>query len=292
MTELRDAIREAAQAAVQPAWRRRWQRMGDRRLPWMAALAAIALAALLAVLWEGRQVPGPRRERAAEVASPIPAPAASAVSEAASDAVSGRVALPAPLSASPELPPASAAAAPTAAASAPPVTTLPPPRPRDLARAAPAPVVRAASSPTARLASRPVPASEVARLAAAPPVPAAPPAAPPPPALRASPAPLPWTQVRIEAGGRSVVIARMQAGELPALVTSMLASASDEAEGTAAASLRLELAQGDEAIGVLELVGERWRWTTLRDARQARLLRPEAGVSAALREEAQRLLAR
>ena len=84
----------------------------------------------------------------------------------------------------------------------------------------------------------------------------------------------------------------MQAGELPALVTSLLASPSDDADATAAATLRLELAQGDEAIGALEMVGDRWRWSPLRGAREARLLRAEPGIAAALREEAQKLLAR
>jgi hypothetical protein len=98
--------------------------------------------------------------------------------------------------------------------------------------------------------------------------------------------------LRIEAGGRSVVVARMQAGELPALVTSLLASPSDDADATAAASLRLELSQGDEAIGVLDMVGDRWRWTPLRGAREARLLRAEPGIAAALREEAQKLVPR
>ena len=89
-----------------------------------------------------------------------------------------------------------------------------------------------------------------------------------------------------------MVVARMQAGELAALVTSMLASPSDVTESAQAGTLRLELAQGDQAVGALEVVGDRWRWTPLRDARQARLLLPDPGLAAALREEAQRLLAR
>ena len=106
------------------------------------------------------------------------------------------------------------------------------------------------------------------------------------------PASLPWTQVRIESEGRSVVVARPQAGELPALLTSMLASTSEEADAVLPASLKLELAQGDETLGVLEAVGEDWRWTPLRSPGPARRLQAEAGVSAALRTEAQRLLRR
>jgi hypothetical protein len=109
--------------------------------------------------------------------------------------------------------------------------------------------------------------------------------------LRAGPAALPWTQLRIEAGGRSVVVPRMQAGELPALVTSMLGSPSEDADPPVGQTLlRLELAQGDEPAGVLELVGEQWRWTSLREAREPRLLRPDPEVAAGLRRQAATLL--
>ena len=97
--------------------------------------------------------------------------------------------------------------------------------------------------------------------------------------------------MRIEADGRSVVVPRPQAGELPALVTTLLASRSEEA-GAAPPSLRLELAQGDETLGVLDLVGERWRWTPLRAPGPARLLDTDPAIAAALRAEAQRLLRR
>jgi len=98
--------------------------------------------------------------------------------------------------------------------------------------------------------------------------------------------------VRIEADGRSVVVPRPQAGELPGLITSLLASTSDPAAAGAPATLRLELAQGDEALGDLELVGERWRWTPLRDAGQARWLRADPEVAARVAAEARRLLQR
>ncbi|HEX7892430.1 MAG TPA: hypothetical protein VF522_23970, partial [Ramlibacter sp.] len=126
--------------------------------------------------------------------------------------------------------------------------------------------------------------AEAAPRAAAPAAPAA--------ALRASPAPLAWTQVRIESGGRSVVVPRMQAGELAALITRILASPSEDAPTATPGSLRLELAQGDESAGVLELAGDRWRWTSLRESRRPRLLKPEPGVAAALREQAEELLRR
>ncbi len=98
-----------------------------------------------------------------------------------------------------------------------------------------------------------------------------------------------WTQVRIEADGKSVVVPLDQAGRLPALINRMLAAERDPAV-TGAGTLRLELAEGNELAGVLELVGERWRWTPLRDTQQARVLRADPAVAGALREEAERLL--
>lgn len=128
------------------------------------------------------------------------------------------------------------------------------------------------------------PAPSTQQRAAAPQAPAA--------ALRAAPGVLPWSQVRIESAGRSVVVARPQAGELPALVTSLLANTSDDADATAPASLRLELAQGDEMLGVLELVGERWRWRPLQPPGASRWLRADPALANAVREEAQRQLRR
>jgi hypothetical protein len=116
--------------------------------------------------------------------------------------------------------------------------------------------------------------------------------APAAPQARALSGTLAWAQVRIEADGRSVVVLRPQAGELPALITSLLASTSDPATAGAAATLRLELAEGDEALGVLELVDERWRWTPLRGAGQARWLRADPAIAARVAAEARRLLQR
>jgi hypothetical protein len=331
----RDAVHAAAHAAVQPAWRRWWRSAGDHRTPWGAALATVALATLVTVMWEGRGIPGARREAAPETA-PIPAAQAPAL-----EAASVPAALPGtaasephgPAAVAPSAPPVSPAKPGAAAVPlrerplAPPRADPPPPAMEAATEGSPAgksaphdPVTRDAGTSAAEGLSRAASASasasaaaaEDVRAAAPPPrvvaAASAPTPAPAPPApavaqrqgatlapqaaLRASPASLPWTQLRIEAGGRSVVVARMQAGELPALVTSLLASPSDDADATAVATLRLELAQGDEAIGVLDLVGDRWRWSPLRGARDARLLRAEPGIAAALREETQKLLAR
>jgi hypothetical protein len=313
----RDAVRAAAHAAVQPAWRRWWRSAGDHRMPWGAALATVALATLVTVMWEGREIPGARREATPEMA-PIPAAPASALEAASVPAALPGTAAPEPhvaAAVAPSAPPVRPAGPASAAVRSrerplvpPPSASSPPAREAAIERApagtavphdsvtrdagtSAAEDVRAAAPPPRVVAAAPAPTP-----APAPPAPAsaqrqgatlAPQAA-----LRVSPASLPWTQLRIEAGGRSVVVARMQAGELPALVTSLLASPSDDADATAGATLRLELAQGDEAIGVLDLVGDRWRWSPLRGAREARLLRAEPGIAAALREEAQKLLAR
>lgn len=318
----RDAVRAAAHAAVQPAWRRWWRSVGDHRRPWGAALATLALATLVTVLWEGREIPEARREAVPD-AAPVPAaPAPVRQAASAPDALPGLATSqrdsPAVVTpAAPPMPPAKPGAAPVRPRERPvaPSPVAPPVPAREAAmqrapeaRAAPHdPVTRDADTSAAEALSRAASAAEDARAGAPPPravaaAPAPTPAAAPPapaaalrqaaPALRASPASLPWTQLRIEAGGRSVVVARMQAGELPALVTSLLASPSDDADATAAATLRLELAQGDEAIGVLDMVGDRWRWSPSRGVREARLLRAEPGIAAALREEAQKLLAR
>ena len=307
----REAIQAAAHAAVQSPWRRWWTSAEERRMPWTAALATIALATLITLTWEGREPPGARREAAdtvagapapasAPVLAPVPVPVPAPVQpvpapEPAPLPAPARIPAPATAPRPPVLPPPSSAApkAEERARSAPPLV-------RDAAPALPQAPSGLPSAEDARAsASAPPPAPAAAGPAPAPaPAPAAAPqrqAAPAPPAaaLRASPASLPWTQVRIEANGRSVVVPRAQAGELPALVMSLLASPSDEVEaGGPQPSLRLELAQGDEAAGVLEVVGDRWRWTPLRDARQARMLRPEPGVAAALRDEALRLSAR
>jgi hypothetical protein len=336
----REAILQAAHSAVQPGWRSWWRRTGDRRLPWGAALATVALATLITVMWEGREIPDSRREAAPDLpaSSRAAAPARDAASQPAEIAAD---AAPAPAPVAPATGPGTIQ--PRTSAEPPPAALKPRARASERAtpaRAAapkpqqhgtvrqkaedPAPLHDSpstdASTPAAEGAARAaaaredlrarasgqpaLPASSLSRSAPAgaqapaAPAPASPlaqrQAAPSPPqaAVRASPASLPWTQVRIEAGDRSVVVSRVQADDLPALVTSLLASASDEADPTAPSTLRLELAQGDEAIGVLDAVGDRWRWTPLRGARDARMLRADPGISAALREHAERFLPR
>lgn len=306
-----EAIRAAAHAAVQPWWRRWWTRAGAHPTPWAAALATVAVATLVTVTWQDREIPGaatqaeapasvaPQVAIAPPAAAPAPAPAAPAAPAAppvlrdapAADAALAKTQRPAAReerarAAAPA--PAPEPAAPQVRESVPAPTTAIVPESLPAPAAAPAPAPLPVPAPAPPPAALPAPAAAPQRQAQA--VPAAP--AAPSAALRAAAGLVPWTQVRIEANGRSVVVPRPQAGQLPALITSALASPSEQGNAAGAASLRLELAQGDDLGGVLEWMGERWRWTPLREPGGPRLLRLDAALSAALKEEAERLLRR
>ncbi|MBC5785168.1 hypothetical protein H8N03_19635 [Ramlibacter sp. USB13] len=313
----RDAIRAAAQGAVQPAWRRWWTRAFAAPMPWAAALATVAVATLVTVTWRGEEPPGAQLDAPVtvqEAPAPAPGPVPAKIPEPAPAPAPAVAPQPAPVPA-PSAAPAPERTPVPAAAKAPSTREQ---RSGAPARDAVAPAAPAAPAETAAAPS-PAPAPAAPAPAPAPlppPLPGPPPAAaiaPAPPAApqamrsapaagsfdrqaaplsRVAPPVLPWTQVRIESGGKSVVVARPQAGELPALVTSMLASTSDEAPPGAPGRLRLELAQGDETLGVLDEVAEGWRWTPMREAAPARLLRADPGIAASLRSEAQRLLRR
>lgn len=298
-----EAIRTAAHAAVQPWWRRWWTRAGAHPTPWAAAFATVAVATLVTVTWQDREIPGAAPQQAeapasvapqvaiAPPAAPAQAPAARPAPPVLRDAPAEDSAL-----AKAQRPAAreerARAAAPQVRESAPaPTTAIAPeslPAPAAAPAPAPLPVPAPAPAPAPPPAALPAPAAAPQRQAQA--LPAAP--AAPSAALRAAAGLVPWTQVRIEANGRSVVVPRPQAGQLPALITSALASPSEQGNAAGAASLRLELAQGDDLGGVLEWMGERWRWTPLREPGGPRLLRLDAALSAALKEEAERLLRR
>lgn len=327
----RAAIRAAAHAAVQPAWRRWWTRAQAHPQGWTAAFASVLAATLVTVTWQGREVPGARPDAETAAVAPAPAVAPPAAPPAAAPAP-GPAPEPAPApmappAAKPQLRESIAEAGRAAPQHRNPPTLQDVPATAEAlakqraaiqrdeeqrarkaeapergfaqapAAAPAAPVAETQSGPGAAApaaAAPPAPAPAPALRPPAAPAPASPPAAvaQAPAALRAAPGVLPWSQVRIESAGGSVVVPRPQAGELPALVTSLLASISDEAEAATPASLRLELAQGDEVLGVLELVGERWRWRPQRPPGASRWLRAEPALANALREEAQRQLRR
>lgn len=313
----REAILAAAHGAVQPAWRRWWTRAGANPMPWTAALATVVLATLVTVTWQGQDVPGARVETPTTIApapgpvpapEPAPAPGLEPAPSVAPAEAPAPASAPAPVAQAPRAEPPPAAAtrpAPMAVPQRPAADALAKAAPaREESRAREAAPAAGASAdatlaPAAPLAPAPspVPAAPPAPAAAAAPAPPAPLPAPAAqrqaaPAFRAALPALPWTQVRIEADGQSVVVARPQAGQLPALVTSLLASTSDDAVPGPGSGLRLELAQGDDALGVLEEVGDSWRWTPMRDAGPPRLLRADPAVSVSLRSEARRLLRR
>ncbi|HEY8356236.1 MAG TPA: hypothetical protein VIL30_02145 [Ramlibacter sp.] len=111
------------------------------------------------------------------------------------------------------------------------------------------------------------------------------------PAVSALPL-LRWTHVRIERAGVPVLVPRDQAGLLPNLLDWALGRrAGPPANTVMPASLRLELMDDSAPAGVVELVGDEWRWTA-EPGRPAVVLRVEPHIAAALREEAERLLRR
>lgn len=311
----RAAILAAAHGAVQPAWRRWWPAGGQGRTPWTAAFATVLLAGFITLMWQGREIPGAKEEvagadRQAPAVAPAPAPAPVVVPEAAPAAPAAAPAPPPPAAQAPprerqraardervleakreqaqrraeqpaaaarraEVAQAPADAAAPAAPSAPPAPP-PPPSMADLMRPAPEPesLAKSQSAPSAG--------------AVAPQRAPAPPAAAAAPSLRAAAPGVAWSQVRIEADGRSVVVPRAQAGRLASLVARMLQAGVDEAVASGPASLRLELALGEQATGVLEKVGEQWRW--LPQGQPARVLRVDAALGTAAQQEAESLL--
>jgi hypothetical protein len=156
----------------------------------------------------------------------------------------------------------------------------------------------AAAEPTAPAAApqpAPAPAPVMPQAAAIAPTPA--PAAAPSTIAPASPAmhlrasaALPWDAVRIEANGRSVRLARADAGALGSPLERLLNSVQSEDVGASPASLRMELTQGGQVLGVLELGLEGWRWRSAGGT--MRTLRADPQVAEQVREEALRALGR
>lgn len=324
---VRAAILQSAHAAVQPVWRRWWDAAGDRRRPWAAAFASVLVATLITLMWQGEEVPGPRpqgpdlasADRAPAPPAPPPPPQATPVPRAApaeaapaprpqqegrSDRkTEGRSEARSETTPSPRTGGASAAAGGVpsqdreresererSAAQARLGDTQRDGSARAPQEAPPGPAAAPAAAPA--IESSP----PLATAAAVPPVVPAP--APlsaqraPAAAMRAAPVPLEWNQVRVEADGRSLALGRAQAGALPDLVARLLRSQREAPGPATPVALRIELAQDAHALGVLELVNERWRWTPLAQAQPAQGLRADEALVRAVKEEAARLLAR
>ena len=99
--------------------------------------------------------------------------------------------------------------------------------------------------------------------------------------------------MRIAANQRSVLVERAQAQRLAELVTRMVRSEGLAAAARSPATLSLELMQGGQVIGTLEMESGQWRWRPDQPAGPtARDFNADAALAGALRQEAERLLAR
>jgi hypothetical protein len=195
------------------------------------------------------------------VEAPAAAPAAGPVAE-----LSSRAAAPAPApSAAPATAPAPAFAPPPAPA---------PAAPAAMARAVPPAVVSQAAPPAADMA---------------PPAPRPAPRADPASQLRAADARA-WSSLRLESGGRAVVVGREQALRLAQLLDQILTSPRGNELIATAPQARLELSQQSARLGMLEVVGDQLLWVPTGGGPQ--FLRPDPEVLRALKEEIQRVLGR
>lgn len=260
--ETRRAVLEAARKASAPPpraswWARLWQRMGERSLPWNAALATVVLATLVIVLWREREIPGARPDVAP---TSEPAPVAQA-----------------PAAAPPAQPATPAAPPPKAAPRA---QRQPPPALRDRE------VRELAKSGTAPPSPEPSIHADLAAAARAP----APAAAAPAMSRAESTATLQWTNIRITDTGRSLELTREQAPRLAQLLNEIAREARSREPLEIAATQRVELMREGELAGVIELAGPQIRWTPA--GRGSFTARPEEARLQALREEIGRALQR
>jgi outer membrane biosynthesis protein TonB len=274
----RKAVLEAAHKAVAPAprapwWAKLWQGMGDRAVPWNAALATVVIATLVTMLWYDREVPGVRPEVAS---TSEPAPAAQ--------------------------PPAAPSPAQPSVATAPP-TVAPARKAAPATKPQPAPArPQQAESPRERRAEVAVDDlrdQQVRELAKSGPSPQSPAAAPA--MSRAAPAGLAsqaesraavnWTHLRIAAQGRSVELAREQAPRLAELLNAMIREAQSQQPLEVPVSMRIELMREAEPAGAIDLAGPQVRWTPAGRGGSF-TARPDEARLQALRDEIGRLLQR
>lgn len=301
VSRVRQAVRDAARTAVAPAsqpawWVSLWRSLGDRNMPWNAALAAVVVATLVTVLWHDREIPGarpdgPQADQPAAVAPPQAAP------------------VPPPAAPAPVLAPVPKAAAPAVKPQPEPprerraeatVDALRDAPARDLAKSSPAPQVAEASTPpdagAGTRAAAPLEQSAQAPAAAAPA-----PAAAPPAAMARATAPAmasrrdspllanDWTHLRVVADGRSIDLARDQAPRLALLLNGVARQNPSQESLETPVSIRVELLREGEPAGVIELAGPQVRWTS---RGESFTVRPQAARLEAAREEIVRLLPR
>ena len=322
---LRRAIRDKAQQAVtkgkeEPAaWWRFWALPREQLMPWNAGFATLLLGVLVAVMWQGEEVPDAKPQAKLAVDPPIaaqpkaPAPAPAPVAEPPPAVATA----PSPDAGPTERAAKPAAKAPAAKREAPargdavPAKVAPGAGP-----AAAAPEVQKntteelsrARESAGQATRRDMAAADSAAPAAAAPMAAPAPAAAPPPPVAAAAATAPMAPaaraaprsefsspsralqarldatLRVEVDGRAVVVQRQQAQRLAQLVDQAVRSAVGSEALNAPVQLRIEMDSG-----VLEVAGEQVRWTAR--GHGARTGRPDAAVLEALREEA-RVVAR
>jgi hypothetical protein len=286
----RRAVHEAAARAVQtqPAQRKwRWWPAPRQRMPWNAAFATVLLASLVALLWQGRDVPDARTDTAAvdpQVPSvapaPVPAPAsAPSVAVERSPPQAARKPQPADAAARQEREARRASAGLHKSA------------PQDLARQreAAAPLHDSATPSAAPTPAPPPPAPAAAAQAPRATAPAAP-AAELSARSQAVPGWQQWSQLRISGQGAAVTVPREREPQLAGLIERVAAGATADAPLHEAPQWRLELGREGLLLAVLEVAGDQVRWSAPGSA--ARTGRPDAAALQALREELQRLAPR
>jgi outer membrane biosynthesis protein TonB len=295
----RDAVLAAARRAVEPAprsawWTTWWRASGSQRMPWNAAFATVLVATLVTVLWHDREVPDARTE----------APAATeAVPPQAKASVTAAV---------PAAPPVPTTSSQPVSPSRSPARTEKQARP-----AAPVPApVQAPAEQAAPSAAKPEAADELraqaqrqaesavgtamrdradASLAkSAPPAePSAAGVAAPAMSPRAALAADDWTSLRITAQGRTVSVARVQAGGLDRLLDRLRKEAWSTGPFDAAPAVRIELMRSDVLVASIEMAAARVRWTRWREGQaMASVASPDAATLRELQDEVERLLPR
>jgi hypothetical protein len=292
--QTREAIRAAARQAVAPPrptagrWSKLWQSLGERHMPWNAALATVAVATLVTVLWREREIP---RARAPVATAPPPAaaPARKAAPVAKLESQSRPQPQlqpvpqpqPQPPSAQPRAEPAPAASERRAEAT---VDAFRDRSIRDLAKSAPPPQSAEASkqAEVGTAAGAPAPAAPAAMPRAAPSGLAS---------QRAAPVGQSWTHLRIGASGRVVELTREQAPRLAQLLEELRSAAQGQAPLEGPVEIRIELTRAGEPAGIIELAGTQLRWTPVGAAAGGSFTaRPELAQLEALRGEIGRLL--
>jgi hypothetical protein len=290
--KVRESIRARAHEAVEPAaeqgfWSKLWRGSGQRNMPWNAALATIALATLITVLWRDREPPAPepvsappRIEQPAVEKQPVEKPAVESRRKVS--------------------PPAAPVAADSAAKRPPTVPAREAPRERREAISADRSLLDKDARALEKSASA---AAESERRAPQPqPAPGAPPQAP-----LAAPAPTspaaglsarsqfaanqPATALRIAGSQGSVEVPLQRPSPLAELLDRSIRDARSTDALDAEVDLRVDLLRQGEMLGVLELAGTQLRWTRA-GAASGFTSRPDPAQLQALRDGLSRLPAR